>query len=181
MRRSRLEKVAVRLVSAAGAEDTVIVGGLAVGLHGYVRATDDVDILVRGRLADVQARLEAKGIRTKLLCGDVLAGDFPCLKGEIDGIRFDVLPELAPVAWEHLPEFRLGRVRMRVVDLPGLLALKFRAQGPQDLLDAAALVILHPEMEEAAIKLATTYRVADRFQSVLRNPRLRSQVEDTRR
>jgi hypothetical protein len=181
VKRTRLEKVAARLFSALGTDDTVIVGGLAVGLHGYVRATDDVDLLVRGGLADVQARLKAKGIPTTLLRGDVLEGDFPCLKGKIDGIRFDVLPELAPVDWEGTPEFKIGRVLVRVVDLAGLLALKFRAQGPQDLLDAAALVILHPAAEPAAMELAMKYRVADRFQTFLKNQRFRSQVKDSQR
>jgi len=181
LRRSRLEKVAIRLVAAAGSEDVVLVGGLAVALHGYVRATDDVDILARGPLAEVQRRLADQGIKTRLLRGDVLEGDFPCLQGELDGIRFDVLPQLAPVAWENLPEFQVGRTRIRVVDLPGLLALKFRARGPQDLLDAAALVLLHPELEPLALRLAGTYRTADRFVSVLRNPRTRDIVSPRKR
>ena len=150
MRRSRLEKVALRLISAVGPESTVIVGGLAVALHGYIRATDDVDLLVREPLQDVQGRLAAKGIPAKLFRGDPLEGDFPCLKGVIGGIRFDVLPQLAPVAWDDLPSMSVGGVKVQVVDLAGLLALKFRAQGPQDLLDAAALVLLHPEVEPVA-------------------------------
>jgi hypothetical protein len=176
VRRSRLARVAARLFGATGADDTVIAGGLAVGLHGYVRATDDVDILVRRPLAEVQARLAAKGIKSTLHREDVLEGGFPCLRGEIDGIRFDVLPELAPVAWDGAPEFKIGRVKVRVVDLEGLLALKFRAQGPQDLLDAAALVILNPRLGPAALGLATKYGVADKYRSVLGNERFRSQV-----
>lgn len=181
MRRSRLERAAVRLVAACGPEDVVLVGGLAVALHGYVRATDDVDILTRSPLPEVQKRLAGQGIKTRLLRGDVLEGDFPFLQGEIDGIRFDVLPQLAPVAWERLPEVRVGATKLKVVDLPGLLALKLRAQGPQDLLDAAALVLLHPEVEETALRLATMYKAADRFTSMLRDPRLQGSVSRTRR
>ena len=181
MRRSRLERVAVRLVAAAGPADVVIVGGLAVALHGYVRATDDIDLLARGALADVQARLAAKGINAKLFRGDRPGGDFPCLKGELDGIRFDVLPELAPVDWEGAPEFKVGGVSLRIVDLPGLLALKLRAAGPQDLLDAAALVLLHPEIAPVAQRLATARGLASRLASLLANPRLRAQILDTRR
>lgn len=176
MRRSRLEKVAVALVAAAGPETTVLVGGLAVALHGYVRATDDVDILVREPLSEVQAKLAAKGIQAELRRGDPFEGDFSCLRGEMDGIRFDVLPELAPVSWDELPELTIRGVRIRIVDLPGLLALKFRAQGPQDLLDAAALVLLHPEVEDIGRRLAVTYRVADRMKRLLENTRLRSQI-----
>lgn len=176
MRRSRLEKVAVRLVTAAGPETCVIVGGLAVALHGYVRATDDVDIVVRESLLDVQKRLASHGIPTKLLRGDPLEGDFSCLRGEMDGIRFDVLPELAPIAWDEAPYVEVKKIRMRIADLGGLLALKFRAQGPQDLLDAAALVLLHPEAEARARQLAITYRVADRFKRLLEDPRTRSHI-----
>ena len=133
-------------------------------------------------LADVQARLEAKGIRTTLIRGDVLEGDFPCLKGKIDGIRFDVLPELGPVAWEGAPEFKIGRVPLRVVDLPGLLALKFRAQGPQDLLDAAALVLLHPESRTSRAwswRRSIGSRTGFRASSGIK--RFRSQVKDAQR
>jgi hypothetical protein len=181
MRRSRLERVAVRLVAAAGPADVVIVGGLAVALHGYVRATDDIDILSRVALVEVKGRLAARGIVTELFRGDRLGGDFPSLKGELDGIRFDVLPELAPVDWEGAPEFKVGGVTLRIVDLPGLLALKLRAGGPQDLLDAAALVLLHPEIAPLATRLATAHGVGSRLASFLGDARLRAQILDTRR
>ena len=77
MKRSRLEKAVVRLVAAAGAAHDVVLGGLAVALNGYVRATDD--ILFNGPLPDVQERLASKGIATKLFRGDPLEGDSPCL------------------------------------------------------------------------------------------------------
>ena len=176
MRRSRLEKVALRLVAAAGPADVVIVGGLAVALHGYVRATDDVDLLFKGPLPDAQKRLAAKGITTRLFRGDPSGGDFPCLKGVLDGIRFDVLPQLAPVDWDGAPEIKVRGVTLRIVDLRGLLALKLRAQGPQHLLDAAALVLLHPEVEPVARHLATAYRVEDRLKKLLDDPRLRAQI-----
>ncbi len=40
----------------------VVVGGMALNLHGYVRATDDVDLLVtRATLATIHERLEGLG------------------------------------------------------------------------------------------------------------------------
>jgi hypothetical protein len=181
VRRSRLEKAAVRLVAAAGPADVVLVGGLAVALHGYVRATDDIDLVVRGPLADVQARLAAKGIKARLNRGDPAEGDFPCLRGELDGIRFDVLPELSPIDWAGAPELKVGGVTLRIVDLEGLLGLKLRAGGPQDLLDAAALILLHPDIAPVAQRLATAYGQATRLARFLEDPRLRAQVLDTKR
>jgi hypothetical protein len=67
---------------------------------------------------------------------------------------------------------------IKVVDLDGLLQLKLRAGGPQDLLDVARLVLLHPEVEARAIELATAYRARDRFEAWLYDPRTRAQARE---
>jgi hypothetical protein len=64
------------------------------------------------------------------------------------------------------------------VDLDSLLQLKFRAGGPQDLLDAARLVLRHPETEPRARELATAYRARDRFEVWLHDPRVRAQARE---
>ena len=35
-----------------------------------------------------------------MLRGDPLEGSFSCLKGECDGLPFDVLPQVVPVHWD---------------------------------------------------------------------------------
>lgn len=169
---------AVRLARLLGPDECVLVGGLAVGAHGYVRATDDLDFICRRPLAATRERLQKQGIETRLLRGNVLDGGFSCLKGEIDGIPFDVLPPLAPVAWDQAPAVTIGGGTLKVVDLDALLQLKFRADGPQDLLDAARLVLRHPDMEARARELATAYRSRDRFDAWLRNPRILAQARE---
>jgi len=52
---------------------------------------------------------------------------------------------LVPIAWDQALSTEIGGGTLKVVDLDGLLRLKFRAGGPQDLLDAARLVLRHPE------------------------------------
>lgn len=47
---------------------------------------------------------------------------------------------------------------LRLVGLEGLLRLKIRAQGPQDLLDVAVLVLRHPEYRERAREIAAAVR-----------------------
>ena len=124
----------------------------------------------------------AGGIETRLLRGDILDGGFSCVKGEIDGIPFDVLPPLVPIAWDRAVALDIGGGTLNVVDLDALLQLKFRAGGPQDLLDAARLVLLHPETEARAQELATAYRARDHFEAWLRDPRIRAQArEDAQR
>lgn len=180
-RRPDLASAAVRLARLLGPDECVLIGGLAVGVHGYVRATDDLDFISRQPLADARETLWKAGIETRLLRGDVLDGGFSCLKGGIDGIPFDVLPPLVPIAWDRALPLDIGGGTLKVVDLDGLLQLKFRAGGPQDLLDAARLVMLHPETEARAQELATAYRARDRFDAWLRDPRIRAQAQEEAR
>lgn len=156
-------------------------GGLAVALHGYVRATDDVDLISREPLDRLQKRLREHGVVARLHPGDASEGDFPILRGEVDGIPFDVLPQIVLLDWANASKVRLGTSRVGVVDLAGLLALKLRAQGPQDLLDVAALVLLHPEARPAALRLARAYRVTDRLQAFMDDPRLRAKIRSSGR
>lgn len=177
-RRGGLATAAVRLSRLLGPDECVLIGGLAVAVHGYVRATDDLDFISRQPLRATRRRLKAAGIETRLLRGDVLDRGFDCLKGEIDGIPFDVLPPLVPVRWEAALILEVGGGTLRVVDLDALLQLKMRAGGAQDLLDAAQLVLRHPATEERARELATAYQVRDRFDSWLRDPRILAQVKE---
>jgi hypothetical protein len=177
-RRSTLARAAVRLARLLGPDDCVLVGGLAVGVHGYVRATDDLDFIARRPLTETRDRLREAGIETRLLRGDSLDGGFSCVKGEIDEIPFDVLPPLVPVAWDRAVALDMPGGTLRVVDLDSLLQLKFRAGGPQDLLDAARLVLRHPDTESRALELATAYRARAQFETWLRDPRTLAQARE---
>jgi hypothetical protein len=64
-RKLDLEKVAVHLARILGPDDCLLVGGMAVGAHGYVRATKDVDFIVNTRLESVVTRLRMLGSRPR--------------------------------------------------------------------------------------------------------------------
>jgi len=177
-RRADLVSAAVRLARLIGPDECVLIGGLAVGVHGFVRATDDLDFITRLPLERARVRLRDAGIETRLLRGDILDGGFSCVKGEIGGIPFDLLPPLVPIVWEDALRIDIAGGTLSVVDLDGLLRLKLRAGGPLDLLDAARLVLLHPDTEARARELATAYRAADQFDRWLRDPRIRAQARE---
>ena len=177
-RRADLVSAAVRLARLLGPDECVLIGGLAVGAHGYVRATDDLDFISRQPLAAARERLRTGGIETRLARGDALDGAFSCLKGDVHGIPFDVLPPLVPIAWDQALALDIRGGTLKVVDLDSLLQLKFRAGGPPDLLDTVRLVMLHPETEARARELATAYRVLDRFETFLNDPRTRAQADE---
>ena len=177
-RRNDLAAAALRLARLLGQDQCVLIGGLAVGVHGFVRATDDLDFISRRPLDLARERLRNAGIATRLLRGDVLDRGFSSLKGEIGGIPFDVLPPLVPMNWDAALAVGIAGGRLRVVDLDGLLQLKLRAGGPQDLLDVARLVLRHPDTEARARELATAYGALDRFETWLDDPRIRAQARE---
>jgi hypothetical protein len=144
---SYFEVAQALLAGLDGDPKSALAGGVAVGAHGYVRATKDVDIIVGIPLDEARARLAAHGIAATLKRGDPLESDFSCLKGSIGGVPFDVIPQLVPVRWERTLTVTLAGNPIRVVDLDSLFALKLKAGSSRDVLDAAMLVLLHPERE----------------------------------
>ncbi|HUG53719.1 MAG TPA: hypothetical protein VMR21_08960 [Vicinamibacteria bacterium] len=180
MRRRDLLRVARRVAGILGS-DGVLVGGLAVGAHGYLRATGDVDFVTRLPLKEAQTRLQAGGVPTTLQRGDPLEGGFSCLRGVLEDVRIDVMPLLVPLDWERSIEMAWTRgPRLRVVDLDGLLRLKFRAGGPKDLMDAAALALRHPDHRDKGRELAMAYGVGETFETWLGDRRLRAEIERER-
>ena len=172
-------KVALRLAEIIGGEECQLAGGLAVAVHGFVRATKDIGLVARLPLSEVRRRLLGGGVEATLFRGDVLEGDFPCLRGVVERVPFDVLPELVAVDWERGSVVLRGKgADLRVVSLETLLAFKLKAQGPKDLMDAAMLTLLHPEVQAVALDLARSYRVADRFSRWLEDPRLARDVRE---
>ena len=175
----RFVRVARKVAEAIGPEDCLLAGGLAVMAHGFVRGTRDVDVLTRLPLPEARRRLERSGLPSRLRKEGAFEGGFSCLKGQCDGLPFDVLPQLVPIHWEAaVPVEASGAGSLRVVPLTDLLALKLKAQGAKDLMDAAILVLMHPETEARARELAVAYRALDRFESWLEDPRARAQARE---
>jgi hypothetical protein len=181
-RRLDLEKAAVKLARILGPDDCLLVGGMAVGAHGYVRATKDVDFIVNFGLESARARLERHGISSTLKRADPMEGDFSCVKGSVAGVPFDVMPPLVQLDWSRSVKLPMAKgVTIQVVDLEGLIRLKLRAGGPRDLLDVAALVLRHPQHLALAREMAVAYHVADKLEIWLKDPRLKAEMLEARR
>lgn len=158
-------------------EPHALIGALAVTAHGYVRATDDVDFIALADPKEIQTRLAAEGIESSIRRGDVLEGDIrSVVYGTIDGIRFDILFPPVPIDWSRTVALPLagGQPVLRVVDLDGLIRLKLRAGGPQDLIDVVQLVRRHPEAQQAAVSVAEAYGIRDRLEAWLADPKIRA-------
>jgi hypothetical protein len=145
-----------------GDVEYVLIGGLAVGAHGFPRATKDVDIVPAPhdanlqRLAGVLSGIEARNFGT----GDVDPTEFPFdpLKPEdlrqggnfvLDTRlgRLDIMQWVPGIpgdlAFEHLArgaiETSLGGRAVRVCSRKDLVAMKRAAGRAQDLLDLEEL------------------------------------------
>ena len=178
----KLVRIAHRLASMIDPDGCVVVGAMAVAVHGYPRATTDVDLVSRLPLAEARKRLAGHGVKATLRRGDVAERDFDRLKGVLDGIEFDVLPPLVPIDWGNSVDVPLGHGdTLKVVDLSTLIHLKLRAGGPQDVIDVVMLLQQHPAEASRARELATAYGFAAQLDSFMKSPRIKAKGPKTPR
>lgn len=128
--------------------DFLVVGSYALARHGYVRATLDLDVLVRPSAANaarVVAALTAYG--APLSAHGVTAQDFerPGTVYElgVPPLRIDVLSGISGVtfdeAWESRVEAELGELTVPVIGREALLRNKCASGRPKDLADVEEL------------------------------------------
>jgi predicted nucleotidyltransferase len=136
----------------------LVIGGLAVGFHGYVRATKDVDVVPEpsagnlARLARVLEGLEAQVEGAE----DFEPGELPdpldpeslalggnwVLRTRLG--RFDVMQWIGDdPLWQRLApdavEAEIDGLSLKIVSYEGLVALKENAGRPEDLIDLERL------------------------------------------
>jgi len=134
--------------------DYAIVGGLAVALHGAVRGTVDLDLVVRTTRKDfvsVEKVLSSLGLRSRQ----------PVRAEEVFQFRKEYIAKRNMVAWTFVNPDRaseivdvilthdrskmkvvkkvLGGISVSVVAIPDLIAMKEAVGRPQDLEDIRAL------------------------------------------
>ncbi len=140
----------------------VVIGGVAVGVHGYVRATKDLDVCPSGDLANLEvlATLLRELDGEQLEVGDFAADELPfdprrasdlaeggnfrlrTRLGALDVLQwvpgFDTDQAFATLDATAV-ELDLDGSAIRVCSLPHLRLMKRAAGRPQDLLDLEQL------------------------------------------
>lgn len=128
----------------------VIVGGYAMALHGLVRATMDVDLVLRLRLSDFQ-------LAEKLLAELGLHSRLPIRAEDIVKMRKEFIENRNLLAWSFvdyrnpsrqvdilittdLKDLKIERIavakrKIAVASLKELLKMKLESGRPQDLID----------------------------------------------
>jgi len=126
----------------------VVIGGVAVIIHGVPRATMDLDVLIDATEDNAARLLDALGeaglgTSTLTTAARVLEHEITIFR---DRVRLDVrtsTPGLEfAAAWTNRRGVEFAGVRIEVASLPDLVASKRAAGRPIDLQDADALEAL---------------------------------------
>lgn len=138
----------------------MIIGGIAVIARGVRRFTTDIDAAVRGDAVTVErlvAALARHGIVPRIDDAVAFARANLVLlaRHRKSGVDLDV--SLAWSDFEHealtsATEAAFGRVTAPFSSAADLVVFKAIAARPQDLADAEALLVLHPEIDVRRVK-----------------------------
>ncbi len=139
------------VIRALNAErvEYVLFGAMAIGVHGFIRATEDVDLFLRPTPENIAACRRALRRVWQDPCIDEitaedLCGDFPAVSYAPpgDGFPIDLVTRLGTeVGYEDLEweVIDLEDVPVRVATAQTLYEMKRDTVRPKDAIDAAAL------------------------------------------
>jgi predicted nucleotidyltransferase len=162
-----LDAAAILRTLAEYGVEFVVVGGVAVQAHGYLRATGDLDVMPRpqllnlSRLAEALADLQAEAWRARRpidVTDPQLLRRAPMLPlvtrfGRLDLLNIE-LTEGTPRSFDDLRRralvIELGEVEVAVAGLDDLIRMKRAAGRDQDLADIGALTRTDEELEREA-------------------------------
>ncbi|WP_437617812.1 nucleotidyl transferase AbiEii/AbiGii toxin family protein [Sorangium sp. So ce1151] len=140
-------KLLARYLDEAGVR-WALIGGYAIAAHGFVRFSEDVDILVEPSTENAKrwiaalARLPDGATRELVGEEDVFEREGPYAIRVNDEFTIDVMPSACGHGWAelepHVEERLIDGVRLRVLGLEGLLKTK-EGMRDKDRADAAVL------------------------------------------
>jgi len=127
---------------AAQKVDFVIVGGYAVAFHGYVRATKDMDILLRCTKGNARKAIDALrkfGLSAEDSLLDNLCDPGSIVRIGIPPIMIEMINQISGLSFDEVWNRRIpghyGNVPVSYISHADLLANKKAAGRPKDLAD----------------------------------------------
>ena len=135
----------LRLLNSHGVKYLVI-GGYAVGYHGHVRATGDLDVFVEVSPKNADALVTVFrefGMNTPKLRRELFLENEKIVRIGVPPLRIEVLNGISGVAFAECYEKRVEDViegiRIAFIDRQSLLKNKTASGRPNDVADVAAL------------------------------------------
>ncbi len=160
--------------------DSAVIGSVALAIHGYVRATRDLDLgvaaLTFGALRDVAEALRGEGLRVHMgepAPDDILGGVVTVEGDDFDPIqivnltapggRHGKLAREAIASAGHVPDFALP-----VVDVAHLVALKLLAGSRKDEVDVLELLGANPDISiDRILEVCRRHRLGRSLETLL--------------
>jgi hypothetical protein len=148
------EKLLVRLARAE--VQMIVVGGVAVSLQGYVRLTEDIDLLLEDSPANLQRFLASLQDYGEGFARELNLADFSDEEGairiveEVESCQIDVFTVMAGLRYIDIirdaDDFVVGGYRVPVASKAALIRWKEASWREKDRLDALALreLLLNP-------------------------------------
>jgi hypothetical protein len=146
------KQISLLAAFAAAKVEFAVVGGVAVNAHGYVRATNDLDVFIRPTEDNARAAFDAL-----LALGVPLEGLTPAdLLNDEENLRFgpeedhiDILPSIGDMpfdqVWRNRVETRVGGLSIPFISKPDLIENKRQVGRLRDLADAEELSLIPEE------------------------------------
>lgn len=161
--------------------ECALIGGGALAVHGYPRATMDVDLAVAvdpmATLIPLSRALTNEGLQAVYAApdaGDALGGVLTVTGAETDPVQVVNFVNMLRSRNQNPGPSAIRTARpmrdfpaLRVVDLAHLIALKLRAGGTRSLQDVSALLDANPEASRAEIgEVCASLGVGDAWRSL---------------
>ncbi len=141
------EKLLVLLVDAN--VRFVLVGGLAVSMQGYVRFTEDVDMLIDSEAENITNLLDTLADYGEGFARELTPADFTDEEGairiveETEQCQIDIFTRMSGLRYRDLAAqadtFQIANRAILCASKPSLIALKESSHREKDKLDAQAL------------------------------------------
>jgi predicted nucleotidyltransferase len=124
----------------------IIVGGVAVALNGFVRTTEDVDILIERSPENIARLLEALSSFGEGHARELASADFSDVEGAvriIEDFPLDVFTVIRGQRYSDLihstEQTRINQATVRYLNAKALIALKEKSPREKDQIDVSAL------------------------------------------
>ena len=123
----------------------LVVGGVACALNGFVRTTEDVDILVDADPENIRRMLDVLAAVGEGHAAELKIGDFTDEEGAVrlvEDFPIDMFTRMGGRRYADMLRYKRetsGDVRIPFVDAEGLILLKSNSRRERDRIDVDAL------------------------------------------
>jgi len=131
----------LKFLNEEGAE-FVVVGGYAVAFHGYVRATNDMDLFFRAteiNIVRIRKALKKFGLPTTAKQAKEFANPGKIIRMGIPPVRLEMINNISGLSfgdvWRHRISGEYGTVAINYISFEDLLKNKKASGRPKDLAD----------------------------------------------